>query len=129
MDVDLQIFLPIPYNTTQAGIGGDLWRFLHSLFIPYTTKNLKTAKQNRRDFLLVCPPRTTCGFAKREREFLSIPFARHNTGDFSKCQKWAQKNRKPFLDSLFRCAAIVQRAIQFSCPDNGGSFVIMILSG
>ena len=59
MDVDLRKFPLIPYNTTQAGIGGDL-----------------------RKFLFACPPRTACGFAKREREFLSIPFARHNTDDF-----------------------------------------------
>ena len=81
MDVDLRKFPLIPYNTTQAGIGGDL-----------------------RKFLFARPPRTACGFAKWERKFLSIPFARHNTGDFSKCQKWAQKNRKPFLDFLSWCA-------------------------
>ena len=32
--------------------------------------------------------------------FFLFPFARHNTGDFSKCKKWAQKNRKPFHDFL-----------------------------
>ena len=83
MDVDLRKFPSIPYKTAQAGIGGNLWKFL-----------------------LARPPRTVCGFAKREREFLSIPFTRHNTGDFSKCQKWAQKNRKPFLDFLSWCAVL-----------------------
>ena len=49
MDVDLRKFPLIPYNTTQARIGGNL-----------------------RKFLFARPPRTACGFAKREREFLSI---------------------------------------------------------
>ena len=56
--------------------------------------------------LLACPPRTACGFAKQEREFLSVPLARYNTDNFSKCQKWTQKNRKPFLDFLSWCAVL-----------------------
>jgi len=38
--------------------------------------------------------------------FFLYPFARHNTDDFSKCQKWEQKNRKPFLDFLSWCAVL-----------------------
>jgi len=43
--------------------------------------------------------------------FFYFLFARHNTGDFSKCQKWTQKNRKPFLISChgmpLLCAAVI----------------------
>ncbi|MDE7333148.1 MAG: hypothetical protein K2O16_13125 [Lachnospiraceae bacterium] len=35
------------YNTMQSKNDGDLRKFLHFLFIPYTTKNLKTTKQGR----------------------------------------------------------------------------------
>ncbi|MEH2929729.1 hypothetical protein VSQ48_07430 [Candidatus Ventrimonas sp. KK005] len=38
---------PNTYNTTQNKNDGDLRKFLHFLFIPYTTKNLKTTKQGR----------------------------------------------------------------------------------
>ena len=34
-----------------------------------------------------------------------------NDGDFSKCQKWVQKNRKPFLNFLFQCAALYIRLL------------------
>ena len=49
--------------------------------------------------------------------FLSL-FARHNTNNFWKCQKWAQKNRKPFLDFLFWCAVLC----------NGGYSIFSLLS-
>ena len=45
------------------------------------------------------------------RKFFYFPFARHNTSDFSKCQKWAQKNRKPFLDFLSWCAVLYVRRL------------------
>lgn len=58
MDVDLRKFPLIPYNTTQAGIGGNLRKFLHFPFITHTTKNLKTAKNGRKKtgnrFLISC---------------------------------------------------------------------------
>lgn len=45
--------------------------------------------------------------------FFLFPFARYNTGDFSKCQKWAQKNRKPFLISCLGVPFYVAAVIQF----------------
>ena len=42
---------------------------------------------------------------------LLSPFARYNTDDFSKCQKWAQKNRKPFLDFLSWCDVSMQQRL------------------
>ena len=48
-------------------------------------------------------------------KFFYFLFARHNTGDFPKCQKWTQKNRKPFLDFQSWCAILC----------NGGYSVLM----
>ena len=96
-------------NTFSAA-SGDFAK-VTAIFFPLLPTKPQKAKMtvicgNLWKFLFAHPPRTACGFAKREREFLSIPFARHNTGDFWKCQKWAQKNRKPFLDFLSWCAVL-----------------------
>ena len=125
MDVDLQKFLPIPYNTAQAGIGGDFRKLLHFPFIPHTTKNLKTAKLGRR-FLFARPPRIAFRFANskiwfplftaqywqisKTPNFSLIFFTNKALAAFLSARilkKWAQKNRKPFLDFLFRCAAVM----------------------
>ena len=50
-----------------------------------------------------------------ENFFLS-PFSRHNTDDFWKCQKWAQKNRKPFLISCLGVPFYVAAVILLSFP-------------
>ena len=82
-DGDMWKFPSIPYKTTQAGIGGDFENF----FSPVLHGQLADLPNGRGNF------------------FLS-PFAWHNTGDFPKCQKWTQKNRKPFLDFLSWCAVL-----------------------
>ena len=61
---------------------------------------------NLRKFPLIPYKTTQAGIGGNFQKFLSIPFARHNTDDFWKCQKWAQKNRKPFLDFLSWCAVL-----------------------
>ena len=71
-------------------------------------------KRRKRGFCQSCgdiSPPTTYNTTQSKndgdlRKFLSIFFARHNTDDFSKCQKWTQKNRKPFLDFLSWCAVL-----------------------
>ena len=106
-------------NTFSAA-SGDFAK-VTAIFFPLLPTKPQKAKMtvicgNLWKFLFAHPPRTACGFAKREREFLSIPFARHNTGDFWKCQKWAQKNRKPFFDFLSWCAVLCSGGYSvFSC--------------
>lgn len=115
---------PNTYNTTQSKIDGDLRKFLHFLFIPHTTRKSKTAKQSRE--ILFCPPSTDnfqiCQPQKlifsfhgailsnfKNAKLLLIFFTNRALAAFLSARilkKWAQKNRKPFLDFLFRCAAM-----------------------
>ena len=100
------IFLPLlpttPRKAKMTEICGNFFTFL-SVPTPPKIENCQTKQVG---FSFACPPRTACGFAKQEREFLSVPLARYNTDNFSKCQKWTQKNRKPFLDFLSWCAVL-----------------------
>jgi hypothetical protein len=90
-------------------ICGNFFTFL-SVPTPPKIENCQTKQVG---FSFACPPRTACGFAKQEREFLSVLLARYNTDNFSKCQKWTQKNRKPFLISCLGVPFYVAAVIQF----------------
>jgi len=107
------IFLPLlpttPRKAKMTEICGNFFTFL-SVPTPPKIENCQTKQVG---FSFACPPRTACGFAKQEREFLSVLLARYNTDNFSKCQKWTQKNRKPFLISCLGVPFYVAAVIQF----------------
>ena len=109
------IFLPLlpttPRKAKMTEICGNFFTFL-SVPTPPKIENCQTKQVG---FSFACPPRTACGFAKQEREFISVPLAWYNTDNFSKCQKWTQKNRKPFLDFLSWCAVLCSGGYSIIC--------------
>jgi hypothetical protein len=112
------IFLPLlpttPRKAKMTEICGNFFTFL-SVPTPPKIENCQTKQVG---FSFACPPRTACGFAKQEREFISVPLAWYNTDNFSKCQKWTQKNRKPFLISCLGVPFYVAAVIQFLADYN-----------
>ena len=77
-----ETFLPlIPTTPRKAKLTEIFRNFFIFLLFP-TPPKIENCQTNRTDFLFALPPRTACGFAKREGEFFSIPYAWHNTDDF-----------------------------------------------
>ena len=68
-----ETFLPlIPTTPRKAKLTEIFGNFFIFLSFP-TPPKIKNCQTNKTHFLFARPPRTACGFAKRERRFLSNP--------------------------------------------------------
>ena len=103
-----ETFLPlIPTTPRKAKLTEICGNFFIFLSFP-TPPKIKNCQTNRTHFLFARPPRTACGFAKRERRFLSNP-PLHGAilAIFENAKNERKKTGNLFLDFLSWCAAVM----------------------
>ena len=111
-----ETFLPlIPTTPRKAKLTVICGNFFIFLSFP-TPPKIENCQTNRTHFLFVRPPRTACGFAKRERRFLSNP-PLHGAilAIFENAKNERKKTGNLFLISCLGVPFYVAAVIQFFC--------------